>query len=97
LSLAAIQGAGGASVLPEILISGGSPARTPRHQEEAKRVCERCPVAHQCLTYALWSGQTSGVWGGKDERELDRLRRRRRAAQRAAERGTVARGVPRAG
>ncbi|WP_405652264.1 WhiB family transcriptional regulator [Streptomyces sp. RK9] len=67
---------------PELFFPVGTTGPAERDQEEAKRVCTRCPVRDQCLAYALGSGQTSGVWGGKDEAELAALRRRRRAAQR---------------
>ncbi len=31
--------------------------------EPAKRVCAGCPVAAQCLAYALVAGEPFGVWG----------------------------------
>ncbi|MGH8896202.1 MAG: WhiB family transcriptional regulator [Egibacteraceae bacterium] len=31
----------------------------------AKAVCAVCPVADDCLEYALDTGRTDGVWGGK--------------------------------
>ena len=42
--------------------------------EPAKRVCAGCPVAAQCLAYALIAGEPHGVWGGltTDERHLVR-------------------------
>lgn len=33
-------------------------------EEEAKAVCQRCPVRWECLTYALETRQRHGVWGG---------------------------------
>jgi WhiB family transcriptional regulator, redox-sensing transcriptional regulator len=42
----------------------------------AKAVCGRCPVAWECLRYALATGQQHGVWGGKSEEERKALRRR---------------------
>ena len=51
---------------------------------QAKAVCETCPVREACLEYALATHQEDGVWGGLTEAERRRLRRRRRAAQRAA-------------
>lgn len=54
-------------------ISGPSPY--------AKSVCATCPVAEECLDYALTTRQKFGVWGGHDEQERRRiLRARRRAA-----------------
>lgn len=34
----------------------------------AKEICARCPVASQCLDYALTTG-ASGVWGGTSEKD----------------------------
>jgi WhiB family redox-sensing transcriptional regulator len=53
---------------------------------EAKTVCQRCPVVHDCLAWALESGQDEGVWGGMtaDER---RAIKRRNARLRAGIRG----------
>lgn len=47
--------------------------------EEAKAVCRRCPVADACLTFALDTGATDGIFGGLTEKE-------RAAVQRAAQR-----------
>ncbi|GHE49817.1 hypothetical protein GCM10018785_19220 [Streptomyces longispororuber] len=68
---------------PELFFPVGTTGPAEREQEEAKRICERCPVMRQCLTYALRSGQTSGVWGGKGERELAELRGSASARRRA--------------
>lgn len=43
--------------------------------DQAIRVCRRCPVQPECLSWALESGQDAGVWGGMsaiDRRELNR-------------------------
>ena len=40
----------------------------------AKEVCARCPVARECLSQALESGE-AGVWGGLDEAERRELTR----------------------
>ena len=37
--------------------------RTAR-EEQAKRVCEQCPVLVQCRDYAVAAGEPYGVWGG---------------------------------
>lgn len=44
----------------------------------AQRICAGCPVAAQCLNYALDYHMDHGVWGGKSERERRRLKRARR-------------------
>lgn len=65
---------------PELFFPVGTAGPALRDIATAKRVCARCPVAAQCLDWALRSGQTSGVWGGtcEDERaELLRTARER--------------------
>jgi WhiB family redox-sensing transcriptional regulator len=42
---------------------------------EAKRVCGRCTVAAECLTYALDHKEAFGIWGGMSERERRKLTR----------------------
>jgi Transcription factor WhiB len=36
----------------------------------AKDICEGCPIRHDCLIFALESGEAWGVWGGYDYQEL---------------------------
>lgn len=36
---------------------------------EAKSICARCPVAAECLDYALEHDIHHGIWGGLSERE----------------------------
>jgi WhiB family redox-sensing transcriptional regulator len=43
---------------------------------EAKRVCGRCDVRGDCLSYALAHDERFGIWGGLSERERRRLKRR---------------------
>lgn len=42
----------------------------------AKALCATCPVAGECLTWAIETNQTEGVWGGHTPRERRSLRRR---------------------
>lgn len=42
---------------------------------EAKRVCSRCDVRGDCLTFALGHDERFGIWGGLSERERRRLKR----------------------
>jgi WhiB family redox-sensing transcriptional regulator len=49
--------------------------------EEAKAICDACPVQETCLEYALSNRERDGVWGGATERERRRMiRQRRRSA-----------------
>lgn len=55
---------------------------------QAKAVCRACPVCNACLTFSLEAvhhnplsggpvssrGELFGIWGGKSERERQRLR-----------------------
>lgn len=41
----------------------------------AKAVCARCPVAADCLAWALRAGEAYGVWGGTTPGERRELRR----------------------
>ena len=43
---------------------------------EAKRVCSRCEVRADCLSFALAHDERFGIWGGLSERERRRLKRR---------------------
>lgn len=46
----------------------------------AKAICARCPVAVQCLAYAMDEQITDGIWGGLAAKERLKLRRMERAA-----------------
>lgn len=46
---------------------------------EAKSVCSSCPVADECLEFAITTNQEFGIWGGKTEDERRALRRQWRA------------------
>ncbi|MFI1506917.1 WhiB family transcriptional regulator [Streptomyces sp. NPDC020597] len=54
---------------PELFFPVGTAGPALREAAAAKRVCARCPVCAECLSYALGSGQASGVWGGTGEQE----------------------------
>lgn len=41
----------------------------------AKAVCATCPVAAECLTWAIETNQSEGIWGGQTPRERRALRR----------------------
>ena len=61
---------------PELFFPIGTTGPAAVQVEEAKVVCRRCPVVSDCLTWALDSGQDSGVWGGTNEDERRALTRR---------------------
>ena len=46
--------------------------------EEAKAICDECPVRQPCLEYAIANREKDGVWGGATERERRRIIRQRR-------------------
>lgn len=69
----------------ELFFPVGTGAPALRQAEEAKAICHTCPVAEQCLEWALETKQQYGVWGGLDENQRRALatraaRRRLRAA-----------------
>lgn len=41
----------------------------------AKSVCRGCDVRDHCLTFAMTTRQSYGIWGGLDEHERAHLRR----------------------
>lgn len=41
----------------------------------ALNTCRHCPVTAECLTYALATPETHGIWGGKTPAQLRILRR----------------------
>lgn len=48
---------------------------TTREFREAKRICASCPVAAQCLAYAIRNNEEHGLWGGKSPKEIRKLRK----------------------
>ncbi|WAU83401.1 WhiB family transcriptional regulator [Streptomyces sp. Qhu-G9] len=64
------------TVDPDLFFPIGSTGPALVQIEDAKSVCRRCPVQEECLDWALETGQSIGVWGGKSEAERRTLRRR---------------------
>lgn len=62
---------------PEIWFPVGTSGPALRQIEQAKTICQRCPVTEQCLAWALESGQDTGIWGGTSEDERRAILRRR--------------------
>lgn len=55
----------------------------PLNQEEkqqAKSICNKCPVKLDCLNHSLKTKEYWGIWGGLDERERRVLLKRTCAA-----------------
>jgi len=68
------------------LFFGSNDGETEEQREarerEAKAICNECPVATDCLEFALTTKQKYGIWGGLNERErTSELRRRVRATR----------------
>jgi WhiB family transcriptional regulator, redox-sensing transcriptional regulator len=60
---------------PELFFPVGTSGPAIAQANEAKAVCQRCPVAVECLEFALRTGQDSGVWGGMTKEERRALKR----------------------
>lgn len=69
---------------PELFFPVGNSGPALLQIADAKVVCRRCPVAKECLNWALESGQDAGVWGGMSEDERRALRRSTRRAHSTA-------------
>ena len=61
---------------PELFFPIGNTGPALMQIEEAKAVCNRCPVIDECLSFALEFGQDTGVWGGLTEDERRALKHR---------------------
>lgn len=49
--------------------------------DEARSICERCPIKADCLAHALENKERYGMWGGTtpiERRRVERADRRRR-------------------
>ena len=46
---------------------------TEQGERAALAICRTCRVQGECLAYAIRTGQSYGVWGGRPQRELRRL------------------------
>ncbi|PLS81188.1 WhiB family transcriptional regulator [Candidatus Saccharibacteria bacterium] len=56
---------------------GERPPSRDRREQVAKALCRQCPVAAECLQWALLTEQRDGIWGGLNEYERRQLKRRR--------------------
>ncbi|MFF8279813.1 WhiB family transcriptional regulator [Streptomyces lateritius] len=72
------------NVDPDLFFPVGTGAPALVQAEEAKAVCQVCPVRAACLRWAMDdSRQVTGVWGGLTEDERRSLKRRSRRTSRA--------------
>ena len=55
----------------------------------AQAVCATCPVAEQCLEFAIEVGETEGIWGGLSGRQMRQERRRRAGGRKGPKPGTT--------
>ncbi|PXA75043.1 WhiB family transcriptional regulator [Auritidibacter sp. NML120779] len=69
---------------PELFFPVGNTGPALLQIEEAKAICNQCPVTEQCLQWAISTGQDYGVWGGMSEDERRALKRRKARARRAS-------------
>lgn len=47
-----------------------------KREVEAKKFCSDCPVADQCLAFAIQTSNLAGVYGGVGEKDRDKAYRR---------------------
>jgi WhiB family redox-sensing transcriptional regulator len=69
-------------VSPELFFPVGATGQAIQQIEQAKAVCENCPVIEDCLIFAVTTNQEYGVWGGLDEDERRDVRRQWRRERR---------------
>lgn len=54
---------------PDLFFPVGTAGPAVAQAEQAKRVCEGCPVRQPCLDWAMTVPGLEGVWGGTTEAE----------------------------
>lgn len=64
---------------PDLFFPVGGSGPALEQAQEAKAVCNRCPVTAQCLAWAQAEGFGHGIWGGLTEEERRRPRPAREA------------------
>ncbi|MDA8320398.1 MAG: WhiB family transcriptional regulator [Actinomycetota bacterium] len=57
-----------------------APKDRERREQRACAFCGGCPVRWDCLEHAMSRPEKHGIWGGLNERDRGRLRRRRQRA-----------------
>ena len=69
---------------PDLFFPVGTTGQALVQIDQARIVCEACPVQAACLQFALATNQDSGVWGGTTEEDRRKLRRAYVARQKSA-------------
>ena len=62
---------------PELFFPISAAGKSLEQIAEAKKVCARCLVQPECLTFAQRTGQAHGIWGGLTEEERIQVARAR--------------------
>lgn len=65
----------GPGVDPELFFPVSESGLAVGQVAAAKAICAQCPVAGDCLTWALRAGEPTGIWGGTTPGERRLLRR----------------------
>lgn len=60
---------------PELFFPEGTAGPALRQAEQAKLVCQSCPVRTPCLDFALRHVLAFGIWGGTTGEERGDIRR----------------------
>ena len=60
---------------PELFFPEGTAGPALLQADQAKRVCQSCPVRTPCLSFALRHGLPFGIWGGATGEERRGIRR----------------------
>lgn len=66
---------------PDLFFPGDRSQVAIERMERAKAICRDCAVKGECLKFALDTFQEYGIWGGTDEKERQRIRRKQRLAE----------------
>ena len=69
---------------PDLFFPVGTTGQALVQIDQARAVCDTCPVQVECLQFALATNQDSGVWGGTTEEDRRKLRRAYVARQKSA-------------
>ena len=64
---------------PELFFPIGTTGMAIDQIDAAKRICQRCPSAAECLDFAIFTNQENGIWGGFTEEERRQIRRDRQS------------------